>query len=132
MLGWLFHQVNRIIDQIHSKILHVNINDIGLAYRRCSQDSVWDDMVNITQCQSIELPVINTIIRDQYDILTNTFISNFSSVFDITEVQQASEELSLLTTTSFAMVPNDVITTNEIIKSIVRLVMHCNNYSCSA
>jgi len=98
---------------------------ISLAYRYCSEDGVWDVTTNVTQCENIELSVLRDIINEQSDILasnTNTTMMDLTALFDIDEVESVSEELSILTNTSFAIVPNDLTTTNVIIETIVRFV----------
>ena len=61
-------------------------------------------------------------MSEELNILANTLMMDFSTPFDIVEVQEVSEELSSLTTTSFAILPNDLSTTNDILQSIVRSV----------
>ena len=87
---------------------------------------MWDVTTNVTQCQNIELIVLRDILSEQSNILsdnTNTTMMDLTTLFDIDEVQSVSEELSILTDTSFAIVPNDINTTNSAIEIIVRLVM---------
>lgn len=99
---------------------------IALASRYCFEDGIWDVTTNITQCQSIELSALRDIIIEQSDILdnnTNTEMMDLTTLFDIDEVDSVSEELSMLTNTSSAIVPNDLVTTNIIIKTIVRSVI---------
>ena len=95
---------------------------IGIAIRSCSEDGVWDENTNIDQCQNIELIVLDDVISEELEILANTLVMDFSTPFDIIEVQEVSEELSLLTATSFAILPNDLSTSNDIVKSITRSV----------
>jgi len=72
------------------------------------------------------LSALRDIIIEQSDILdnnTNTEMMDLTTLFDIDEVESVSEELSMLTNTSSAIVPNDLITANIIIETIVRSVI---------
>jgi len=85
---------------------------------------------NVSQCRNIELAALSDIINEQRNILadnTNTTVMDLTVMFDINEVRSMSEELSILTNTSAAIVPNDLNTVNNLIEEIVRLAskMHC-------
>jgi len=66
--------------------------------------------------------MLDNIISNELDILAKTLMMDFSTSFDIFEVQDVSEELSILTSLSFAILPNDLSTSTHIVESIVRLV----------
>ena len=98
---------------------------VGLAYRICFQNALWDTFVNVTQCQSIELMVLSNILDENQDILSNninTEIRNMTVLFDIREVEAISVDVSDLTNVSTAIVPNDINTTNNIVNSLIRYV----------
>ena len=98
---------------------------LGLARRVCFQNAVWDTFINVTQCQSIELMVLNNILGESQDIL-NSNINNdtrdLTILFDIREVEAVSVDVSDLTNVSTAIVPNDINTTNNIVDTLIRYV----------
>jgi len=96
---------------------------LGLAYRTCFQNAEWDIVINITQCQSIELTVLNSIINENQDVLNNNTNNNtrdLTILFDITEVEAVSVDVSDLTNVSTGIVPNDIVITNDIVSSLIR------------
>ena len=98
---------------------------IGLARRVCFQNAEWDTFINVTQCHSIELMVLNNILNENQDIL-NSNINNetrdITVLFDIREVEAVSVDVSNLTNVSIAIVPNDINTANNIVGSLIRYV----------
>ena len=99
---------------------------LGLAYRNCSQYSEWDTVIDVTQCQSIELMALNDVLNDNLDILndnTNNSTRDLTIMFDITEVESISRDVTDLTTNvSTPILPNDIRTTNDIVNSLIRYV----------
>ena len=96
---------------------------VALASRYCLENGVWDETTNISLCENNELSVLRDIVSEQNEILannTNTTMMDLTELFDINEVQAVSEELSILTDTPFAIVPNDLSTTNIVIETVVR------------
>ena len=84
-------------------------------------------MINVTQCQSIELMTLNDILDENLDILndnTNNNTRDLSITFDITEVESISRDVNGLTNVSTGIVPNDINTTNNIVSSLIRYVHH--------
>jgi len=70
-------------------------------------------MINDTECQSIKLTMIDTLLSD---ILSN------SSLVDISTVEAVSKEVSDLTNVTTGITPNDLNTTNNIIDSLIEYV----------
>ena len=99
---------------------------IGLARRVCFENSVWDTFVNVTLCQSIELMVLNNIIKENQNILnsnTNNDTRDLTVLFDIREVEAVSADVSDLTNVSTAIVLNDINITNSFIDSLIRYII---------
>ena len=100
-----------------------SLTHVGLAYRICLQDAMWDTFINVTQCQSIELMVLSNILDENQDILANNLNNetrDMTVLFDIREVEAISVDVSNLTNVSTAIVPNDIHTTNNIVNSLIR------------
>lgn len=104
----------------------------GLAYRLCLQNGEWDTVINVTDCESIELMELNNILNENLDILNNN-TNNNTVLFDIKEVESVSRNVSNLTDVSTAIVPNDINATNVIINSLIRYVItsHSKFYVCT-
>ena len=80
-------------------------------------------MINVTQCQSIELMALNDVLNENLDILINNTNNNtrdMSIVFDITEVELVSRDVADLTNVSTGIVPNDINETNNIVSLLIR------------
>ena len=80
-------------------------------------------MINVTQCQSIELMALNDVLNDNLDILndnTNNSTRDLTIMFDITEVELISRDVNSLTDVSTGIVPNDINETNSIVSSLIR------------
>ena len=103
---------------------------LGLAYRFCFQNNEWDMVINITQCQSVELMALNDVLDENLDILNNNINNNkrdLTILFDIKEVELISRDVTDLTNVSTTIVPNDISTTNDIVNSLIRYVCyHCS------
>ena len=115
--------ITHIIIYIHYTVLQECSSILGLAYRFCSQNNEWDTVINITQCQSIELLALNDILNENLDILNNNTNNNtrdLTIVFDITEVESISRDVTDLTNVSTGIVPNDINETNRIVSSLIR------------
>ena len=84
-----------------------------VARRNCHLNGSWDTMINVTECQSAGLGMLNKIIED----LLN------STVVNITDLSTISRDLSIITNTSgiTAITPEDLNTTNSILSSLIRL-----------
>ena len=88
-------------------------------------------MINVTQCQSIELTILNNILFENQNILNNNTNNNTRDatvVFDITEIEAVSRDASDITNVSTGIVPNDISTTNNIINSLIRYINYVHNY----
>ena len=80
-------------------------------------------MINVTQCQSIELMALNDVLNENLDILndnTNNSTRDLTIMFDITEVELISRDVNSLTDVSTGIVPNDINETNSIVSSLIR------------
>lgn len=80
-------------------------------------------MINVTQCQSIELMALNDVLNDNLDILndnTDNSTRDLTIIFDITEVELISRDVNDLTDVSTGIVPNDINETNSIVSSLIR------------
>ena len=102
----------------------------GLASRQCLEGSVWSEYINTSNCSNVELVMLNDRAGQLQDILRSTTSSDTMDLtvsFEIDEVQQVSEELTMLTSTSEGrLVPNDINTTNEALSTLIRSVsMRC-------
>jgi len=92
---------------------------VGLATRRCVQDNQWDNNINVTQCNTVELVLLNDRANDLGDTLRNN--NNIINRDVLIEVQAISEELTILTDTpDTPLVPNDLSTTNSILNDLIR------------
>ena len=87
-------------------------------------------VINITQCQSVELIALNDVLDENLDILNNNINNNkrdLTILFDIKEVELISRDVTDLTNVSTTIVPNDISTTNDIVNSLIRYVCyHCS------
>ena len=109
----------------HTLLSQCSFKFLGLAYRLCFQNTEWDIVINITQCQSIELIMLNNILNEHQEILdsnTNNNTRDLTVLFDVTEVKSVSKEVNDLTNISNGIVPNDIVTTNNIVNSLIRYV----------
>ena len=112
-----------MIIHITQLYIHEWSSFLGLAYRFCSQNNEWDTAINITQCQSIELLALNDVLNENLNILNNNTNNNtrdLTIVFDITEVESISRDVTDLTNVSTGIVPNDINETNRIVSSLIR------------
>ena len=93
-------------------MLHVLI-----AYRDCDLNGTWDAAINVTECQSAELDMLDTRVED---------ILNSPTV-NVTDLSMISEDLSVLSNTSgvTAIAPEDLTKTNDILTSLIKLVIIC-------
>ena len=84
-----------------------------VARRNCHLNGSWDALINVTECQSAGLDMLNERIED---ILIST-------VVNITDVSTISRDLSIVTNTSgiTEITPEDLNTTNSILGSLIRL-----------
>ena len=108
-------------------------SNLGLAYRNCFDNSEWDSVIDVTQCQSIELMALNYVLNDNLDILndnTNNSTRDLTIMFDITEVELISRDVTDVTNVSTAIVPNDINATNDIVSSLIRYTYVCYYCSC--
>ena len=98
----------------------------GLAYRRCLPNAEWDVAINVSQCHTVELTLLDNRANELQEILNaniNNGTRNLTVMFDITEVQVVGEELTILTDTSLGpILPNDLNTTNDILDALIRCV----------
>lgn len=96
-------------------MLHVLI-----AYRDCDLNGTWDAIINVTECQSAELDMLDARI---VDILN-------SPTVNVTDLSLISEDLSVLTNTFgvIAIAPEDLTKTNDILTSLIKLVNICMLY----
>ena len=82
-------------------------------------------MINVTQCQSVELITLNDILNENLDILnnnTNNDTRDLTVMFDIVEIELISRDVTDFTNVSTAIVPNDIDATNDIVNSMIRYV----------
>ncbi|XP_065884496.1 uncharacterized protein [Dysidea avara] len=97
----------------------------GLASRQCLEGSVWSEYINTSNCSNVELVMLNDRAGQLQDILRSTTSSDTMDLtvsFEIDEVQQVSEELTMLTSTSEGrLVPNDINTTNEALSTLISI-----------
>ena len=97
---------------------------LGLAYRRCLPNAEWDVAIDVSQCHTVELTLLDNRVNELQSILvanTDNGTRNLTIMFDIIEVQIASEELTVLTDTSLGpILPNDLNTTNDILDTLIR------------
>ena len=97
---------------------------VGLAYRHCLENAEWEMTINVSQCHTVEIVMLN----DRANELRSTLDSNMNSIsrdltilFDITEVQVVSDELAMITNaTEGPIIPNDLNTTNNIVNTLIR------------
>ena len=84
-----------------------------VAQRNCHLNGSWDALINVTECQSADLDMLNERIKD----LLN------STVVNATDLSMISRDLSIITNTSgiTAITPEDLNTTNSILSSLIRL-----------
>ena len=101
---------------------------IGLAHRRCLHNGEWDVAIDVSQCHTVELALLDNRVNELQSILnanTGNGTRNLTVMFDIVEVQIASEELTMLTDTSLGpILPNDLNTTNDILNTLIRYALH--------
>ena len=97
---------------------------VGLAYRRCLPNTEWDVAINVSQCHTVELTLLDYRVNELQEILDANMDNgtrNLTVMFDIMEVQAVSEELAMLTDVSLGpILPNDLNTTNDILDMIIR------------
>jgi len=102
----------------------VNCFIVGLAYRSCLPNAEWDITINVSQCHTVELVLLDDRVNELQSILnanTDNGTRNLTVMFDIMEVQVVSEELTMLTDTSLGpILPNDLNTTNDILDTLIR------------
>ena len=82
-------------------------------------------MINVTQCQSVELTTLNDILNENLDILNNNTDNDtrdLTVMFDIVEIELISRDVTDFTNVSTAIVPNDIDATNDIVNSMIRYV----------
>ena len=82
-------------------------------------------MINVTQCQSVELITLNDILNENLDILNNNTDNDtrdLTVMFDIVEIELISRDVTDFTNVSTAIVPNDIDATNDIVNSMIRYV----------
>ena len=100
------------------------IHVVGLAYRRCLANAQWDVAIDVSQCHTVELTLLDNRVNELQGILnanTDNGTRNLTVMFDIMEVQIVSEELTVLTDTSLGpILPNDLNTTNDILDTLIR------------
>ena len=100
---------------------------VGLAYRRCLLNAEWDVVIDVSQCHTVELTLLDNRINELETILndnTDNGTRNLTVMFDIMEVQIVSEELVILTDTSQGpILPNDLNTTNDILDVLIEYVL---------
>ena len=111
----------------YTYMVHVQYTCIaGLAYRRCLPNGQWDVAIDVSQCHTVELTLLDNRVNELQTILDANMgngTRNLTVMFDIVEVQIASEELVMLTDTSLGPVlPNDLNTTNDILDALIRYV----------
>ena len=84
-----------------------------VAWRYCHLNGSWDALINVTECQSAGLGMLNERIEN---LLNSTFVN-------ITDLSTISRDLSIITNTSgiTAITPGDLNTTNSILSSLIRL-----------
>lgn len=83
------------------------------AQRNCNRDGSWDTVINVTECQSARLDMLSERIENVYS----------SAVININELSTISRDLSNITNTtgSTAIAPKNLNTTNNILRSLIRL-----------
>ena len=84
-----------------------------VARRNCHLNGSWDALINVTECQSVDLDILNERIEG---ILNST-------VVNITDLSTISRDLSVTTNTSgiTAITPEHLNATNSILSSLIRL-----------
>ena len=84
------------------------------AQRICHQNGTWDTVIDVTECQSAELDMLNEWIEDIYA----------SEFIDINDLSAISRDLSNVTNTLGVtpISPSNLNVTNNILSSLVRLV----------
>ena len=76
---------------------------------------------------------LNDILNDNLDVLndnTNNNTRDLTIVFNITEVESISREVTDLTDVSTAIVPNDINEINNIVTSLIRYINICEYTVC--
>ena len=98
-----------------------------MAYRRCLLNAEWDAAIDVSQCHTVELTLLDNRINELETILNDNMDNgtrNLTVMFDIMEVQVVSEELVILTDTSQGpILPNDLNTTNDILNVLIEYVL---------
>ncbi|XP_065895642.1 uncharacterized protein [Dysidea avara] len=96
-------------------------DDNGLASRTCLQDDQWDNNINVTQCNTVELLLLNDRANELEDLLRNS--NNIVDPSVLSEVQAISEELAILTDTpDRPLVPNDLNTSNSVLNTLISIL----------
>ena len=97
---------------------------LGIAYRNCLSNAQWDVAIDVSQCQTVELTLLDNRAQQLQEILnanTANDTRDLTVMFDIAEVQAVSEELTMLTDTSQGpILPMDVSTANDILTTLIR------------
>lgn len=97
---------------------------VGLAYRRCLPHAEWDVAINVSECHTVEFVLLDDRVNELQGILNanvDNSTRNLTVMFDITEVQVVSQELTMLTNASIGpLLPNDLNTTNDILDVLIR------------
>ena len=97
---------------------------IGLALRTCLQDNQWDDNINLTLCNSMELLLLKDRANELEDLIRNN--NNIINPSVLSEVQAISEELTMLTDTpDRPLLPNDLKTSNSVLNNLIRYSTVC-------
>ena len=83
------------------------------AQRICYQNGLWDTVINVTECQRVELDMLNEWIEDIY-------ASEFIIITDLSDI---SRDLSNITDTSGVtpISPSNLNITNNILSSLIGL-----------
>ena len=69
--------------------------------------------------------MLNNFLNEHQEILDSNTDNNtrdLTVLFDVTEVESVSKEVNDLTNISNGIVPNDIVTTNNIVNSLIRYV----------
>ena len=82
---------------------------LGFARRHCISDRTWDDYINVSECQSVE--VVN-ILDDVEELDSNATSSQLTEITD-----RLSDFLS---SSASPVLPGDLQNTNEILNIVLR------------
>ena len=98
---------------------------IGLVRRKCVQNNTWGDVEGVHNCYSTEF---SALFDDTVQLKRYYYGDDDLNIFDFREISlldllTVSSELSSLTNSSQPLPPQDLISANDVMDTIIRYIL---------